>query len=250
MGGRKTRVRTPGRETDLAPPVRAWLEAQGWTVRSEVEQCDLVARRGDALVAVELKRRFETSLLIQAAQRQRAVDSVYVAIPRPRTARGSAWAGVLHLLRRLELGLLLVSLGRTARVEVALDPVPFTRRRSSAGRRAILEEIAGRSGDWNVGGSTRRPLVTAYRESAIFVACCLERTGPLSPRALRSLGTGAKTRAILYDDVYGWFTRIDRGLYALAPRGRAEIENFAEVTAVYRERVLATPWRDAAARGA
>lgn len=238
-GGRRARkaARAPERETELAAPVVAWLEAQGWTVRSEVERCDLVARRGDELVAVELKRRFETSLLVQAAYRQRAVDSVYVAIPRPPDLRSAGFQGVLHLLRRLELGLLVVSLGRTPRVQVAQHPAPFTRRRSGAKRRAILEEMSGRSGDWNVGGSTRRPLVTAYRESAIFVACALERTGEASPRRLRELGTGDRTRAILYDDVYGWFSRVGRALYALSPRGREELARYEEVAAGYRARL-------------
>jgi len=235
----RRRARPPARETELAAPVAAWLAAQGWTVRSEVERCDLVATRGDELVAVELKRRFETSLLVQAVQRQRAVDSVYVAVPRPPNLRAAGFQGVLHLLRRLELGLLLVSLGRTPRVQVAQHPLPFAKRRSGAGRRAILDEMAGRSGDFNVGGSTRRALVTAYRESAIFVACALERVGEASPRRLRALGTGERTRAILYDDVYGWFTRRDRALYALSPRGREGLARFAEVAAGYRARVEA-----------
>jgi hypothetical protein len=37
-----------------------------------------------------------------------------------------------------------------------------------------------------------------------------------------------KSRAILYRDVYGWFDRIERGIYALSPRGVKEIETWKE----------------------
>ena len=43
-------------------------------------------------------------------------------------------------------------------------------------------------GDDNAGGSTRRPLVTAYRENALLVAAVLARHGPLAPKQLRALG--------------------------------------------------------------
>ena len=47
------------RETDLYPPVKAFLEAQGYTVKGEVEGCDVVALRGDEPpVVVELKTAF------------------------------------------------------------------------------------------------------------------------------------------------------------------------------------------------
>lgn len=47
------------RETDLYPPVKAFLEAQGYVVKAEVARCDVVAVRGDEPpVVVELKTRF------------------------------------------------------------------------------------------------------------------------------------------------------------------------------------------------
>ncbi|HME71037.1 MAG TPA: DUF2161 family putative PD-(D/E)XK-type phosphodiesterase [Myxococcota bacterium] len=237
-------AKTPGsraleRETDLYGPVRAFLERQGYTVRGEVLGCDVAGRRGEDLVMVELKRALTTDLLVQATRRQRTTNSVYVAVPRPRGAgRGSRWHGLLHLLRRLELGLLVVSFsGRRARVQAVLHPLPFDRRRSARGQRAILEEMAGRSGDHNQGGSVRRPLVTAYRENAIHVACCLERNGPLAPRALRALGTGQKTLSILRSNVYGWFERVGYGLYALSAQGRGDLSRWPDLVADCRSRI-------------
>lgn len=186
------------RETDLYPPVRDYLIAQGYTVRGEVKDCDVTAVKDGELIVVELKRGFGTDLLIQATRRQRVADAVYVALPRFKGNLSSARArGVQHLLRRLEIGLILVSLSTPVpTVEIVFHPLPYARKRSKHDRQVILREIAGRSGDYTPGGSTRVGIVTAYRENALFVACCLEHHGPLSPRQLRALGTGTKTLAI------------------------------------------------------
>jgi hypothetical protein len=99
-------------ETDLAGPLYEHLAAQGYTVRSEVKDCDIAAIRGDDLLVIELKKTLNVALLVQAVRRQRLTDSVYIAIPRP-SNKWKWWKesrGVQHLLRRLELGLILVSL--------------------------------------------------------------------------------------------------------------------------------------------
>jgi hypothetical protein len=220
-------------ESDLAAPVTAYLAAQGWTVRSEVKDCDVAAVRGNDLLVVELKKALTLALLVQAVRRQRLTDTVYLAVPRP----GSVWQwrrvnrGVLHLLRRLELGLLFVSLepGRDP-VEVVLQPRPLARRRKASARRAVLEEVDQRSADYNTAGSTRRKLVTSYREQAIRIACLLSVHGELSPKHLRALGTGQKTQTILYDNVYGWFRRVGTGTYRLAAHGARDIGAYPELT--------------------
>jgi hypothetical protein len=219
-------------ESDLAAPVTAYLAAQGWTVRSEVKDCDVAAVRGSDLLVVELKKALTLALLVQAVRRQRLTDSVYLAVPRP----GSVWQwrranrGVLHLLRRLELGLLFVSLAADRDpVEVVLQPRPLARRRKAAARRAVLEEVGQRSADYNTAGSTRRKLLTAYREQSIRIACYLANCGELSPKELRARGTGPKTQAILYDNVYGWFQRVGTGTYRLAAHGARDIGAYPEL---------------------
>ncbi len=226
-------------ETDLAGPLYAHLADLGYTVRSEVKDCDIAAVKGDDLLVIELKKTLSLPLLVQAVRRQRVTDSVYVAIPRP-SNKWKWWKesrGAQHLLRRLELGLILVSLesGKPP-VEVVFHPLPFARRRKAAGRRAVIEEIARRTADYNRAGSSRTKLVTAYRENAIHVACCLEVTGPTSPAALRALGTGPQTLSILRYNVYGWFERVDHGVYALSAHGRNELSSWPELARRYRAR--------------
>jgi hypothetical protein len=223
-------------ETELSLPVCRYLQEQGYTVRSEVHDCDITATKGDDLIIVELKRNFSTALLVQATKRQRITDSVYVALPRP--TRPKARSDLRHLLRRLELGLILVSLNgrRAPRVEVVFHPVPFQRQKRKRARRAVLREMSQRSEDFNTAGSCQRKLVTAYRENAIQIACYLDVLGPMSPKQLRALGTGPKTLSILYSDFYGWFERIDRAVYALTARGGEELQSYSELARSYRAR--------------
>ena len=53
-------------ETDLYEPIRDYLVAQGYTVRGEVHDCDVTATKGEELIVVELKLRFNMELLYQA----------------------------------------------------------------------------------------------------------------------------------------------------------------------------------------
>ena len=70
------------RETELYPPLKAFLEAQGYAVKGEVEGCDIAAVRGDEPpVIVEMKTRFSLSLVLQGIQRQGVSDRVYLAVP-------------------------------------------------------------------------------------------------------------------------------------------------------------------------
>lgn len=223
-------------ETDLYRPVHDYLVKQGYTVRAEVNHCDIAAVKGDDLIMVELKRAINITLLAQAVERQKITDSVYVAVPRPANMR--KWMvqtkSVQLVLKRLEIGLILVSTKSSkTSVEVLFHPIPYDRRKHKSVHRAVITEIANRSGDFNEGGSCRRKLVTAYRENAIHIACCLCEHGPLSPKDLRSLGTGKKTLSILYTNVYSWFERVGRGLYTLNSKGREEIGAYGELVEHY-----------------
>ena len=79
----------PMREDDLYPPIKAFLEAQGYAVKAEVGDCDVVAiRSGEPPVIVELKTSFPLPLIPQGIARQvpsrtfRAANSVVVPLRR------------------------------------------------------------------------------------------------------------------------------------------------------------------------
>jgi hypothetical protein len=67
--------------------------------------------------------------------------------------------------------------------------------------------------------------MTAYRQQALAVANALSGT-PGRPRDLRILAPDAAK--ILRGNVYGWFERIERGLYGLTASGRVALVTWAD----------------------
>lgn len=218
-------------ETELCAPIKQFLEAHGYQVRAEVKDCDLVAMREDDLVVVELKRTFNLALLIQGIERQKLTHTVYLAVEAPRSRRSAPrWSDIQQLCRRLGLGLMTVSFARkTPKVDVICDPEPLVPRRSHRKRSQLLKEFQKRSGDYNVGGSTKRPIVTAYREDVLRIAYQLKLHGPSRVRDLRKATGVLKVGSILLKNFYGWFEPIDRGIYQLTPRGEEALVVYADV---------------------
>jgi hypothetical protein len=72
----------------------------------------------------------------------------------------------------------------------------------------------------------RAPLMTAYRQEALRCAELLAANGPMKVAALRVAGDAPKAAQILQQDVYGWFERVERGVYAITPKGREGLERF------------------------
>lgn len=219
------------RETELYEPIKQFIEQQGYQVRGEVIGCDLVAVREDELVVIELKTTFNLALLLQGITRQRLTDVVYVAVEAPQSRRSEPrWSDIQHLCRRLGLGLLTVGFrGRVPRVEAVLDPAPYQPRPNTRRRGKLLKEFALRSADHNTGGSTRRKIVTAYREEALRLAHHLHLQGRSTPRDLKQETGCSGAAQILQNDYYGWFERVERGVYQLTPAGRQALEVYADV---------------------
>lgn len=211
-------------ETELYSPVKALLEAQGYEVKAEVGAADVVAcRPGEEPVIVELKTGFSLSLVHQAVARQSVTDAVYIAVPRSTGRRfQTALKQMKTLCRRLGLGLITVRM-KDAHTEVHCDPAPYTPRKLKARKAGLLREFARREGDPNTGGATRVGLVTAYRQDAIRCASYLAAAGP-SKGAQVAKATGVeKATRLMADNHYGWFRRIEKGVYDLTETGRAAL---------------------------
>ena len=71
------------KETDLYPLIKKYFVEKGFDVRAEVMDCDVVAKKDDVMIAIEMKTSLGTRLLSQAAERQRWFDLVYIAVPKP-----------------------------------------------------------------------------------------------------------------------------------------------------------------------
>lgn len=197
-------------EVDLYPPVKAFLEGAGFVVKGEVGGCDVVAVRGDEPpVIVELKLRFTLGLVLRAVDRLRVSEAVYLAVP-AETARRK---GIRPLCRRLGLGLLLVH-GTRRTVEVAVEPGPYRPRHDRRRTARLVAEHVRRSGDPTPGGTTRAPIMTAYRQEALRVAGALAG-GSATVAEVRTRAAAPNAGRILARDPYGWFDRVERGTYRL-----------------------------------
>lgn len=211
-------------ETSLYPAVKRFLEAAGFQVKGEVAGCDVVAvRDGEPprLTVVEMKLGFNLELLLQAVDRARAADEVWLAVPASQRGRDRD-RRVHRLCRLIGFGLMAVDAARD-RVYVLAEPGPYRPRPDARRRGRLLGEHARRVGDPSPGGSTRQPVMTAYRQRALACAALL-RAAPGRPRDLRTVADDAG--AILRRNVYGWFERSGHGVYRLTDLGEAALQRW------------------------
>ena len=211
------------RETDLYPPVKAWLEAQGFEVKSEVGAVDVMARRSDEdPIIVELKTGFTLKLLQQAVARQSVSDWVYVAVPR--WSGKAAWRmfkGNVGLCKRLGVGVLSVRI-EDGHVQVHCDPTEFRPRKSKPRKGALLKEFDRRRGDPNAGG-TRGAITTAYKQESLRCAAYLVEHGASKGADVAKGAEVVQATRIMRDNHLGWFEKVAKGVYDLSPEGRASI---------------------------
>jgi hypothetical protein len=77
--------------------------------------------------------------------------------------------------------------------------------------------------------------MTAYRQDALRCLEVLARAGSASPAAVKGEAGVPRAPAILLKDVYGWFTRVERGVYGLSLKGEAARAAYAGQIAALAE---------------
>lgn len=221
-------------ETSLYQPVKEFLEAAGYSVKGEIGGCDLVGLiEGEPPVVVicELKMSFNLELILQAVDRAAFADEIWIAARISARGRGrEADARFRNLCRRLGIGMLgIADTGHVSILVSAAAPMP---RLNAKRRTRLLKEHRSRVGDPARGGSTRAPIMTAYRQRALLCAEALRR-GQTRPRDLKALAADAGR--ILLDNVYGWFDRTGKGSYALNEEGLRALERWPQDALFPRE---------------
>ncbi len=206
-------------ETSLYQPVKTFLEAAGYAVKGEIGSCDLVGLSvsdPSVIVVCELKLSFNLELILQAVDRASIADEVWIAARISAKGKGrEADKRYRDLCRRLGIGMLGVSDGGEVSVIVSsVSPMPRTNPKR---RSRVVREHQRRRGDPALGGSTRIPIMTAYRQQALICAEAL-LGGPLRPRDIKPSAPDAGK--ILLGNVYGWFERVSNGVYQLTETGR------------------------------
>jgi hypothetical protein len=108
---------------------------------------------------------------------------------------------------------------------VIVKPPTTAPRRNPKKRSRLVAEHRRRKGDPVLGGSTRTPIMTAYRQQALACASALSQ----GPRRVRDLKPDIPDAPkILLHNVYGWFDRAERGIYMLTDAGRAALKRWPQ----------------------
>ena len=195
-------------------------------MKGEVGAADVVGVRGDDMVIVELKLGFSLVLFHQGIDRLAVSDDVYVAVPAG--GKTKALRNNVKMARRLGLGVLTVRL-RDGFVEVLADPGPYAARKVKKKKKTLLRAFERLEGDPNEGGATRHGIVTGYRQDALKCARFLAVHGPSKGAQVAEWAEVPSATRIMADDHYGWFTRVERGVYGLTKAGEAGLADWADV---------------------
>lgn len=217
-------------EKDLFLPIKTYFEEFGYTCDGEVNDIDLYMEKDGESVAVELKQTFDFKSLQQAALRQKITDYVYIGIFKPRDLYSRSFKDKIYLLKRLGIGLIVVS-KRSHLVEIVSEPVVSelsSFQRSNKNKKAALsKEFQKRKTKSNSGGVTGTKLITSYREDALLVLdALLELGGEASTRQIRAISGVERAQSILYANHYGWFSKKGNGIYSVEDEGLQAVEEF------------------------
>ncbi|MCM1990999.1 DUF2161 family putative PD-(D/E)XK-type phosphodiesterase [Oceanirhabdus seepicola] len=231
------------KEADMYAPLKKFLERQGFNVKGEVKDCDIVGDRDGHVVIIEMKKSLNFKLLLQGSLRQKLAENVYLAIEKPKKSHFTKeWNDKKYLLKRLELGLIFVSKDK---VEVIIEPKEYNlknvRRRNKKKRESLIKEFNNRTGDFNSGGVSKSKIVTAYREETLKIAYYINENGEISIKELIKLGCTKKTSSILQKNFYDWFKRVKRGTYSLTDKGERALRDYSDVIENIREKEIEEP---------
>jgi hypothetical protein len=222
-------------EKAMFPILKQALEDQGYEVKAEVLNADIVGKKDDDLIVVEMKTSLTTKLIYQGLKRSHICDYIYLAIPKPsqQVLKSSNFKEKKTIVRRLELGLILVDLNNQT-IDVLLDPTTYHFKKNKKKRQKLLKDLSQRQTSLNVGGVTKTKIITAYRELALLVLDAL-KDEPKTTQYLRTYTRRKKVTSILQKNYYGWFERVSRGVYQLTESGRKALDTYHDVIIQIKE---------------
>lgn len=211
------------KESDLSNPVVKYFEDLDYAVNCEVNGIDIVARKEEYLIAIELKLSFNMKLLFQVMDRLKFADEVYVALPRPKR-RSKDLTKIRQLAELLNFGILFVDTGITRHVEPLYIPQSGNKPRNNKRKCRTNKEAASRSVELNTGGVRSVKIITAYREKCIAAASVMQIMGDVSTKELRTEYNFDKDIAnVLRKNYYKWFEQTSDKRYALTAAAQDEI---------------------------
>lgn len=216
-------------EKDMYESIKKYLVTLGYKVKAEVLNTDITAIKDEEILVIEMKKTLNTRVIYQGCKRQQICDYVYLAILKPtlKIKYSSQFKEKVHILRRLQLGLIFVDIDSDS-IETFLDPKNFVFRQNKIKKRKLLKEFEQRVTSFNVGGVTKTKIITAYREKAIRIAYYLSKE-QLKLKDLKILTKDSTCSSLLQKNYYGWFERVERGTYCLTEIGQNDLIKYEQV---------------------
>ena len=220
------------KESDLYLPLKNFLEKQDYEVKAEVENCDVVAIKTSCTekevqppTVVELKLTLNLEVILQTVDRLILSPIVYIGVSSTCTAlRKNKRKRVIKLLKMLGVGLISIN-PKSQTVQILVDPTSYQPRQSKPRQQWLINEFVTRVGDPNLGGSsTKSGRITAYKQQALEIAKYLRKHGPSKASSIVKELEIPRARAIVYDNHYGWFENVSRGVYDLSETGKSVTE--------------------------
>ena len=151
---------------------------------------------------------------------QKVSDTVFIGIFRPKDLFSKSFQNKIYLLKRLGIGLIVVS-KRTLDIEIVSEPIVSELSKyqvSNKDKRLNLsEEFQRRKIKNNVGGVHHTKLMTEYRENALMVLSALHKLGDVAKGSDVAKASGvSNATTILRANYYGWFVKVDKGIYSIS----------------------------------
>lgn len=229
------------KEEDFYKPIKQYFEKLGYSVKAEVNDCDCVCIKDDIVVICEFKMHFNLSLIYQAMDRQSITDYVYLCVPRYKgRVQYKNHLKARNLVKRLGLGLILVSNDEKMQVEEVVSPSDFYIRKNSKKKQNLLKEYNGRAFDLNLGGQTGKKINTAFKETSIHLLCIMEKEGQISVKELtKNYGFDKSVYGIMYRNVLGYYEKLGKGYFEMSDFGKRILENDenAKLVNFFREKI-------------
>lgn len=213
------------KESELYLPLKQFLESKNYEVKAEVQSCDVLAIKDEEEpIIVELKLSLNFDVLLQAVDRLTLSSAVYIGIPKDCKSFKKKRKKSIKLLKMLGFGLILIGEDENS-VDVIVEPTEYRPRKSKQKKARLLDEFQKREGDPNIGGmSTKKGVLTSYRQRALKVAEYLKEHGQNKASNISKEINEPKARDIMYNNYYGWFEKVSLGVYTISSKGLEEIE--------------------------
>lgn len=216
-------------EKQLFKPIKELFEEDGFVVDGEVKTIDMVCIKDDVNVAIELKKDLNLKVITQAALRQKTMDIVYIGIYSPKSLFNKQFKEKLYLLKRLGIGLIIVA-PKSLKASIYQVPVVTELKKYQSSnktrRNQIIKEMSNRKLKTNVGGTNKTKIMTGYREDCLLILNAIKDFDCASGKQIKELTNIANSTNIMYKNYYGWFEKVDKGLYKINDSGKIALSEY------------------------